>query len=311
METALANNKLRLIVTGKCNLDCFYCHNEGQVKEDTFISPEFMSRVIRFLELERTPINEVTISGGEPLLHPEIFEIVEQSKRLAQSVTLVSNGVLLNPGVVESLEASGLSKLRLGIDSLRLRKPRPSPGTLDADFDAHAIVEMCRSAGVRTELNTVLTRFNARQIEDLLAFAVENHLSIKFFEHVDVDEFGDVANKADMKPEPLVSMERFQEAIDSVVGRHLELREVEIYRGANLACTIGSSEIRYCKYLCPYGLCWTTGTRIDSRGYVYNCMSNRGSATISSTMTDADLAAVVAKASQARCNLGEPVRVRR
>jgi molybdenum cofactor biosynthesis enzyme MoaA len=49
----LAANKIRLIVTGKCNLDCFYCHNEGQVKEDTFARVPDVIRVVDALGLGR------------------------------------------------------------------------------------------------------------------------------------------------------------------------------------------------------------------------------------------------------------------
>jgi cyclic pyranopterin phosphate synthase len=110
----LAADKMRLIVTGKCNLDCFYCHNEGQAKEDTFVRMSDLRRVFDALKVGGVDVNEVTISGGEPLLHPHLDEIIALAAGFCDRVALVSNGVLARPRRVASLARAGLRKLRLG-----------------------------------------------------------------------------------------------------------------------------------------------------------------------------------------------------
>ncbi len=112
--TTLANDKLRLIVTGKCNLSCFYCHNEGQAKEETFLAEGLVERVLSAVRADGMKVREVTISGGEPLLHPQLAGFVRQARELAPDVTVVSNGLLANDELIGRVASAGLSKLRLG-----------------------------------------------------------------------------------------------------------------------------------------------------------------------------------------------------
>src|SRR5262249_4072805 len=131
----LANEKMRLIVTAKCNLDCFYCHNEGQAKDDSFLELDMISSVARTLRYFGIRANEVTVSGGAPLLHERLPEIVATAASFSDTVTMVSNGLLGNSERLAPLVSAGLKKLRLGIDSLRPTKPRPSKGYLEQPFD--------------------------------------------------------------------------------------------------------------------------------------------------------------------------------
>lgn len=272
----LANEKIRLIVTGKCNLDCFYCHNEGQAKEDTFVSPSRLEAIGGAFAAASIRASEITISGGEPLLHPALADIIGLVNTFTDHVTMVSNGVLAHPAQLEILVRKGLRKLRLGVDSLDDTKPRPSPGRLAAPFRLQQLVEAAQSLGLLVDLNTVVTRYNQNQLGDLAHFAVANGLSIKFFEHVEVDEYGTTDHVGEMLPRPHVTLTHLERQIGQRLGTTIKLVQTTEFGEANLACRVGGVEIRYCRYLCAFGLCWLTGTRIDPHGYVYNCMVNRG-----------------------------------
>ena len=104
----LAADKLRWITTGACNLDCFYCHNEGQAKEDTFVRLRVLEQVADAVAAHRPAIKEVTISGGEPFLHPQLAEIVALAAGISDRVTMVSNGLLADSGRLERLAGAGL-----------------------------------------------------------------------------------------------------------------------------------------------------------------------------------------------------------
>jgi GTP 3',8-cyclase len=298
---SLANDKLRLIVTGKCNLSCFYCHNEGQAKEETFLSEELFERVLSAVRTDGLTVREVTISGGEPMLHPQLTHFVSQARELASDVTAVSNGLLVDDELVGRLSSAGLTKLRLGVDSLAPRKPRPSPGKLLEPFDAAALVAGLRAAGVGADLNCVLTRFNRRGIADLVAFAIEQELDVKFFEHVDVHQHGAEAVVGQMTAHPHIAWEDFLGEAERGAGHPLRFAPTESFGQANLASGDAGPEIRYCRYLCPFGLCWITGTRIDPRGFVYNCMVNRGLDRIDASMDNAAVLEVLDRAGRRPC----------
>ena len=73
-----ANDRLRLILTGKCNINCFYCHNEGQPKSNNFFPADLFARVIELLASKQSHLDSVTFSGGEPLLHPLLEKFIAE-----------------------------------------------------------------------------------------------------------------------------------------------------------------------------------------------------------------------------------------
>jgi MoaA/NifB/PqqE/SkfB family radical SAM enzyme len=75
-------------------------------------------------ELLDSEVREVTLSGGEPLLHPDIGQMVERLASVAPYVTLVSNGVLLTESKMDILAASGSASFALEL----IRCVRTNPG---------------------------------------------------------------------------------------------------------------------------------------------------------------------------------------
>lgn len=274
--TLLANDKMRLIVTAKCNLDCFYCHNEGQAKDDSFLELDVISSVAHAIGETGARANEVTISGGEPFLHKRLVDIVAVAASFSDTVTMVSNGLLVDDYRLALLVSAGLSKLRLGVDSLRVTKPRPSKGYLERPFHVVDVLHVAKDLGLVVDMNVVITNFNRRELGQLAVFAVEHGLSIKFFEHVDVDEFGGGGTGGVMRSRPQVEFDEFVQELQQSIGTQMTFAASGQFGEANVRCFVDGSEIRYCRYLCNYNLCWLTGTRVDARGYAYNCMVNRG-----------------------------------
>lgn len=297
----LAAEKLRLITTGACNLDCFYCHNEGQAKEDTYLRLDDLRRIVGAVRSCRIPVAEVTISGGEPLLHPHLDDIVRMAAEVSGRVTMVSNGLLADSARLGRLAAAGLRKLRLGVDSLDTTKPRPSPGRLSTPFVVAELIDSARDAGIEVDLNTVLTRYNRREVVGLIRLARAKHLNIKFFEHVVVQSFGANGTGGVMAAKPQVPYEEFLSQARIVLGRTAGFTPAGRFGEANLRHVADGTEVRYCRYLCNFDLCWLTGTRVDPQGYVYNCMSNRGLDRMTGDPTAEEVAGLLHHGSARQC----------
>src|SRR4051794_4960209 len=103
-----------IIPTRRCNLACGYCN-----EYDDFSPPiptDQMIRRIDRLAFLKTAI--VTISGGEPLLHPEIEKIIQRIRHHGMIAGMITNGYLLTPKKIQSLNAAGLEHLQISIDNL-------------------------------------------------------------------------------------------------------------------------------------------------------------------------------------------------
>lgn len=255
---------------------------KGQSEKAHRISYGLVSRICDALEEGGIHVKEVTLSGGEPLLHPEISRLVSRTAAFVPRVALVSNGLLATTSLLDDLARAGLSKIRLGVDSLDGRKPRPSPGTVDRNLDMDTLIQVANANGIIVELNVVITRFSRRHISAIVRYAVLNSLNVKFFEHVEVSSFGDDSRTGKISSQPHIALADFIAEASTIVDMP-EPSTAPPFGKSNLIFSVEGVDLRYCRYLCPYQLCWTTGTRVDPLGYLYNCMLNRGIDRISLT----------------------------
>jgi MoaA/NifB/PqqE/SkfB family radical SAM enzyme len=97
----------------RCNLSCTYC-NEYDDFSEPVPTGVMLRRVDRLIELGTTVI---TISGGEPLLHPELDQIILHIRSRGSIATLITNGYLLTPDRIKLLNRAGLDHLQISIDN--------------------------------------------------------------------------------------------------------------------------------------------------------------------------------------------------
>ena len=99
----------------RCNLACTYCNEFDDFSKPVPLAA-MLRRVDRLAELGTTVI---TISGGEPLLHPELDDIIRQIRRRSCIATLITNGYLLTPERIQRLNRAGLDHLQISIDNVQ------------------------------------------------------------------------------------------------------------------------------------------------------------------------------------------------
>jgi MoaA/NifB/PqqE/SkfB family radical SAM enzyme len=152
----------QIIPIRRCNLACAYC-NEYDATSAPVPTEEMLRRVDRLAALGTTII---TLSGGEPLLHPELERIVSGIRRHGVMATLITNGYLLTRERIRRLNEAGLDYLELSLDnvepdsvsmkSLRLLEQKLGWLAEDAEF--------------KVTVNSVLGYASARP-EDALSIA--------------------------------------------------------------------------------------------------------------------------------------------
>ena len=104
----------QIIPIRRCNLSCAYC-NEFDRSSAPVPLENLQQRIDTLASLGTTII---TLSGGEPLLHPQLDDAVRHIRRRGAIATLITNGYLLTPTVVDRLNAAGLDSLQISIDNV-------------------------------------------------------------------------------------------------------------------------------------------------------------------------------------------------
>jgi MoaA/NifB/PqqE/SkfB family radical SAM enzyme len=104
-----------LIVSRRCNLSCSYCN-----EFDGYSSPVALSELCRRVDqLADLGTTIITFSGGEPLLHPELDQVIKKTRQRRVIATLLTNGTLLTPERIKRLNSAGLDQLQISVDQVR------------------------------------------------------------------------------------------------------------------------------------------------------------------------------------------------
>ncbi len=105
---------VHLVATRRCNLSCAYCNEYDQVSKP--VPLELL--LLRVDDLASRGTSIITISGGEPLLHPELEQVVAHIRRRGIIATVITNGYLLTEQRIKSLNTARLDYLQISIDNV-------------------------------------------------------------------------------------------------------------------------------------------------------------------------------------------------
>jgi GTP 3',8-cyclase len=107
---------LRISITNKCNLKCFFCHKEGQLLQDDLLTKED----IEFFVKSALPhgYSKIKLTGGEPTVREDLPEIIESLTQIdGIELSLVTNGTLLIH-TIEKLKKAGLKRFNVSLNTL-------------------------------------------------------------------------------------------------------------------------------------------------------------------------------------------------
>jgi MoaA/NifB/PqqE/SkfB family radical SAM enzyme len=138
----------QIIPIRRCNLACSYCNEFDHSSQPVPLS-EMLLRVDKLAALG---VTVVTISGGEPLLHPQLEDIIRRIRYHGAIATLISNAYLLSPQRIHALNDAGLDYLQISIDNVEPDDTsKKSLRVLDRKLEA-----LAREAEFSVTINSVL-----------------------------------------------------------------------------------------------------------------------------------------------------------
>ncbi len=179
-------NYLRLSVTDRCNLRCTYCMPAEGMK--FFSREELLSRA-EIMTIARTAvqlgIRKIRVTGGEPLVRPDIVELLTELGGLPEleRLVLTTNGLRLG-SLVEKLYDAGVSGANISIDSLNpdLYREVTRGGDLKQCL---AGIDASVKAGLRTKINiVVMAGVNDHEAADFVRYAMDHPVAVRFIEYM-------------------------------------------------------------------------------------------------------------------------------
>lgn len=183
---------VRLSVTDKCNLRCFYCipeHHKDFEHPEHWLNFDEIERVIAaFAELG---VARVRITGGEPLVRKNISQLVTRLGNIngINDLSLSTNAVLLDRHA-QQLKQAGISRINVSLDSLRAdRFKQITGGTLQPVLDG---LSAARCAGFEpVKINMVAMKgINDDEFEDMVDYCIEHDFTLRFIETMPLGDAG-------------------------------------------------------------------------------------------------------------------------
>jgi len=176
---------LRISLTDHCNLRCVYCMPQEGLQWQARAEQLSAQEIVRVVETAaRGGVKRVRLTGGEPLAHPQVVEIVRRisSVKGIEEVSLTTNAMLLER-LAHSLADAGLKRVHISLDSLDADKFRriTRGGEIDRVWRGIAAAERARLAPLK--LNTVIVRgLNADELPAFARLTIENDWHVRFIE---------------------------------------------------------------------------------------------------------------------------------
>jgi cyclic pyranopterin phosphate synthase len=187
------HRNLRVSLTDRCNLRCTYCmpHDfAAWLPSEHQLTTDELVRVIEIAVSEG--INEVRLTGGEPLLRPDIVEIVSRINAItnAPTLTMTTNALTLEK-VAKPLVDAGLTRINISLDTLDRDRFKLMTHR-DRIDDVFAGIKAAQDAGINPiKINAVLLKgVNADEAPALLEWALANNLALRFIEQMPLDAGG-------------------------------------------------------------------------------------------------------------------------
>lgn len=179
-------DKLRILVTNRCNYNCPFCHNEGQEKDrrGEIMSLESFKQLINYLDGQK--LSEINFSGGEPFLHKNIVDmIVYANEHMTCDISCATNlSLITNEQIVRLAETR--VKLNIQFPFISENDFARSTGTGNINMVLERIMAV-KHAGIKIGLNTVIQSVNNDIIEQMVIFALENELPLKLLPQIGLD----------------------------------------------------------------------------------------------------------------------------
>jgi radical SAM protein with 4Fe4S-binding SPASM domain len=169
-------------ITRTCNLRCVHCYSDSNAMNyPGELTWEQMQDVVEDLAAYQVP--SLLLSGGEPMIHPRFFDLVDLASSKGLKLTISTNGTLITPEKAALLKAANVAYVGISLDGIgKIHDEfRRKEGAFDAAVRGF---RNCHDVDQKTGLRLTLTRHNVQNIDRILDFIEEQEIQRVCFYHL-------------------------------------------------------------------------------------------------------------------------------
>lgn len=157
--------------TNQCNMFCDHCYRDAGAKVAEELSTGEAKAMLD--EIAKAGFKIMIFSGGEPLMRPDLYELVAYAKSLGLRPVLGTNGTLITVEAARKLKEAGVMGAGISLDSMDEQKHDELRRYQGAYREAIQGMKNCREAGLPFQIHTTVFDWNQDELEAITDFAVE------------------------------------------------------------------------------------------------------------------------------------------
>ncbi len=157
--------------TRACNLSCVHCYRDAGAAETGELTTAEGKKLLD--EIARAGFKIMVFSGGEPLIRPDIYELIGHARKLGLRPVLGTNGILITPEAAARLKEAGAACAGISLDSRDREKHDWFRGYEGAWQETMKGIAACREAGLPFQLHTTVMNWNEDEVTAITDLAVE------------------------------------------------------------------------------------------------------------------------------------------
>lgn len=220
-------NRVLFEITSKCNMHCKHClyYSSEYNNFNNDLTTEEILKIIR--QLKENAINEVWISGGEPLLRNDIFDIMKKISESGMKPSISSNGYLIDKECAKKLKECNVNYVHLSIDGINSEIHDNFRGKQGAFEHVMRAVDFLRSENIIVGATYMVTNENLLDIETMIQIAINKDISvISFYPISPLGRGVNLVNKDDNYKLIILINERLK----SLINKYGNQIRIELFR---------------------------------------------------------------------------------
>lgn len=255
-------------LTNTCNLSCLHCGSSACPQNNTFLPADAAKNVIDLVAARYSPHSiMICLSGGEPLIHPDFFEIASYAKKRGFSCGITTNGTLIDTDAAEKLVSCGLDSITFSLDGLQDTNDwfRNKKGSFQKCVQGIQNLLDISHGKITTQITTVIHKKNIHQLERIYDFVCR--LGVDSWRVINLEPIGRALEHRELLLEP-----------EQLYQLLLFIREKRYSASVHIDVTYGCSHylseefertVRDNYFICGSGI---FAASVLCNGDIYSCM---------------------------------------
>lgn len=159
-------------ITTRCNNNCLFCYNVWIENKNYPIGELSTDKIVELFDKIFSEIKPsgIAITGGEPLLHRNIVEIIQYLKKHIDNIFFITNGTMLTGKIIDNLIDKGVILFDIPLISLKKETYYKLCGESNLDKVKASLINI-KKRNIRLNISIIITKENMKEIDDLIDFA--------------------------------------------------------------------------------------------------------------------------------------------